>query len=151
MFGNPRRGRQARNFTTNVLKILDLKSSSEQIFSENRRWVPLKDNDIHVLCSHNLICLELSNHNMILPVRRILKVTHVVKVKLFIFTDWKIRSCVWNDFSEIQELYKDAISYSALNFHISQPISGNPHQHLRMDWCYREKLLDGNCLGEKFD
>ena len=30
MFENPRRGRQARNFTTNVPKILDLKSSSEQ-------------------------------------------------------------------------------------------------------------------------
>ena len=41
MFENPRRGKQARNFTTNVLKILDLKSSSEQIFSENCRWVPL--------------------------------------------------------------------------------------------------------------
>ena len=35
MFENPRRGRQARNFTTNVPKILDLKSSTEQIFSEN--------------------------------------------------------------------------------------------------------------------
>ena len=33
MFENPRRGRQARNFTTNIPKILDLKSSSEQIFS----------------------------------------------------------------------------------------------------------------------
>ena len=33
MFENDRRGRQARNFTTNVPKILDLKSSSEQIFS----------------------------------------------------------------------------------------------------------------------
>ena len=33
MFENPRRGREARNFTTNVPKILDLKSSSEQIFS----------------------------------------------------------------------------------------------------------------------
>ena len=32
MFENPRRGRQARTFTTNVPKILDLKSSSEQIF-----------------------------------------------------------------------------------------------------------------------
>ena len=32
MFENPRGGRQARNFT-NVPKILDLKSSSEQIFS----------------------------------------------------------------------------------------------------------------------
>ena len=41
MFENPRRGRQARNFGKNVPKILDLKSSSEQIFSENCRWVPL--------------------------------------------------------------------------------------------------------------
>ena len=32
MFENPRRGRQAGNFTINVPKILDLKSSSEQIF-----------------------------------------------------------------------------------------------------------------------
>ena len=42
MFENPRRGSQARNFTlTNVPKILDLKLSSEQIFSKNWRWVPL--------------------------------------------------------------------------------------------------------------
>ena len=32
MFENPRKGRQARNFTTNVPKNLDLKSSSEEIF-----------------------------------------------------------------------------------------------------------------------
>ena len=42
MFENPSRGRQARNFTTNVPKNLDLKSSSEQIFSKNWRWVPLR-------------------------------------------------------------------------------------------------------------
>ena len=41
MFENPRRGRQATKFTTNVPKILDLKSSSEQLFSKNWRWVPL--------------------------------------------------------------------------------------------------------------
>ena len=35
VFEKPRRGRQARNFTTNVPKILDLKSSSEQMFSGN--------------------------------------------------------------------------------------------------------------------
>ena len=40
-FENPRGGMQARNLTTNVPKILDLKSSSEQIFSKNCRWVPL--------------------------------------------------------------------------------------------------------------
>ena len=34
MFENPRRGRQAINFTTNAPKILGLKSSSEQIFSQ---------------------------------------------------------------------------------------------------------------------
>ena len=41
MFENPRRGRQAKNFSTNVPKILDLKSSSEQIFSKICRWVPM--------------------------------------------------------------------------------------------------------------
>ena len=60
MFETPRRGRQARNFTTNVPKILVLKSSSEQIFSRKlpsgapailrgileekySKWVKLKD------------------------------------------------------------------------------------------------------------
>ena len=43
MFENPRRGRQARNFTTNVPKILVLKSSSEQIFS---RKLPLGAPDV---------------------------------------------------------------------------------------------------------
>ena len=41
MFENPRRGRKARKFTTNVPKFLDLKSSTEQIVAENWRWVPL--------------------------------------------------------------------------------------------------------------
>ena len=49
MFENPRRGRQARNFTTNVPKILGLKSSSEQILSENCRWVPLLEQGIRKL------------------------------------------------------------------------------------------------------
>ena len=35
MFENPRRGRQARNYTTNVPKTVNLKSSSEQIFSDD--------------------------------------------------------------------------------------------------------------------
>ena len=42
MFENPSGGMQANNVTTNVPKILVLKSSSEQIFSENCRWVPPK-------------------------------------------------------------------------------------------------------------
>ena len=49
-FENPRRGRLARDFTTNVPKILDLKSSSEQIFSENCRWVPLYHINIFTFC-----------------------------------------------------------------------------------------------------
>ena len=40
MLQNPRRGRQARNFKTKVPKILDLKLSTKQIFSETWRWVP---------------------------------------------------------------------------------------------------------------
>ena len=38
---DPRRGRQARNLATKIPKILDLKSSSEQIFSKNCHWMPL--------------------------------------------------------------------------------------------------------------
>ena len=50
MFANPRRGRLAINFTTYVPKILDLILSSEQIFSENWRWVPLVLNEqLHIL------------------------------------------------------------------------------------------------------
>ena len=41
MFENPRIDRQAKNYAKNVPKILDLKSSSEQISSKNCRWVPL--------------------------------------------------------------------------------------------------------------
>ena len=48
MFEYPRMGRQARNFTTNVPKILDVKSSSGQIFSENWCWVPL--NELKAVC-----------------------------------------------------------------------------------------------------
>ena len=49
MFENRKRGRQARNFTTNVPKILDLKSPSEQIFS---RKLPLGAPDIK---AHNVM------------------------------------------------------------------------------------------------
>ena len=49
MFENPRRGRQARNLTTNAPKILVLKSSSEQIFSRKLplgapvQWKPARE------------------------------------------------------------------------------------------------------------
>ena len=38
MFENPRTGRQARNFTRKLLKILDLKSSYEQISLRRKRF-----------------------------------------------------------------------------------------------------------------
>ena len=51
MFENPRRGRQARNFTTNVPKIVVLKSSSEQIFS----LMYVGGNRCSEICSVNFI------------------------------------------------------------------------------------------------
>ena len=54
MFENPRRGRQARNFTKNVQKILDLKKSPEQIFSKNGRWVLMSDAPYRRAYSENL-------------------------------------------------------------------------------------------------
>ena len=58
MFENPRRGRQAKNFATTVPKILDLKSSSEQIFSENCRWVPLISSSVE--CEQPLIACRVT-------------------------------------------------------------------------------------------
>ena len=44
---------EARNFTTNAPKVLDLKSSSEQVFSKNCRWVPLMSVQLkHVNFNH---------------------------------------------------------------------------------------------------
>ena len=43
MFENPRRGGQARNLTTNVAKILDLKSSPNRYILKNWRRVPLQN------------------------------------------------------------------------------------------------------------
>ena len=54
-------GRQARNFRTNVPKSLDLRSSSEQIFSENSRWVPLVVNHSIGYTSFYML-LSLSNN-----------------------------------------------------------------------------------------
>ena len=57
MFENPRRGRQARNFTINVPKILDLKSSSEQIFSTQRG----------VKANHSILNFRIPFHQCKLP------------------------------------------------------------------------------------
>ena len=53
MFENPRRGREARNFTENDPKILDLKSLSEQImFRKLSLGAPDENHTGYGLCSH---------------------------------------------------------------------------------------------------
>ena len=49
MFENPRRGKQARNFTTNAPKILHIKSSSEEIFFRKLSLGAPDDNSIQHL------------------------------------------------------------------------------------------------------
>ena len=51
MFENPRRGRRARNSTTNVPKILDLKSSFEQTFSELTLGAPVGSGNKAAQCT----------------------------------------------------------------------------------------------------
>ena len=58
MFENPRRGRHARNFTTNAPKILDLKSSSEQIFSRKLPLGAPDENGTAFTRRRQLFCLE---------------------------------------------------------------------------------------------
>ena len=76
MFENPRRGRQARNFTTNVPKILDLKSSSEQIFS---RKLSLGAPEMWITISFAVTCmLRSTTTQFVTEARRFVpKVTHV--------------------------------------------------------------------------
>ena len=54
MFENPRRGRQAKNFTINVPKILDLKSSSEQIFFPKLSLGAPEAEFLIILISHSI-------------------------------------------------------------------------------------------------
>ena len=60
-FEIPRKGRQARNFSTNVPKILHLKSSSEQIFSKNCPWVPLTPSGLDLFIKENVGKLAIHN------------------------------------------------------------------------------------------
>ena len=64
MFENARRGRQARNFTTNAPKILDLKSSSEQIFS---RKLPLGAPEVNI---NQATLSECTEHLFVQSVKR---------------------------------------------------------------------------------
>ena len=74
---NPRRGREARKLTTNVPKILDLKSSSEQIISkkltlgapvltfesvEETSWCASSNETSSAILSHGTISLVFSTN-----------------------------------------------------------------------------------------
>ena len=73
MFENPRRGRQARNFTINAPKILDLKSSSEQIFS---RKLPLGAPDVKKDMRISSVSLITSLHITLLYILGNFQYTH---------------------------------------------------------------------------
>ena len=69
MFENPKRGKQARNFTTNVPNILDLKSSSKQIFSKNWRWVPLSHFMVRLFNLYVFCCWGKKRSCLLCPLR----------------------------------------------------------------------------------
>ena len=66
MFENHRRGRQARNFTTNVPKILDLKSSSEQIFFRKLSLGAPEYENVKLLCFEFMLESAAEQHGLIL-------------------------------------------------------------------------------------
>ena len=90
MFENPRRGRQAKNLTKNVPKFLDLKSSSEKVFSENWRWVLLffffvgtRTCSYPVECKHSAVARGLQDFNCSCSVsysRRVLGIPEWVRI-----------------------------------------------------------------------
>ena len=104
MFENPRRGRQARNFTINVPKILDLQSFSEQIFSENWRWVPLV-----ILYKDEIFQMQISNALLVTAV-------HDVKMKLGdnILKYWE--AFTWKDETSDNKLSNCSLYFTALQY-----------------------------------
>ena len=58
MFENARRGRQARNFTKNVPKILDLKWSTEQIFQVRKLTLGAPETKLESLSCYLFLSLE---------------------------------------------------------------------------------------------
>ena len=84
MFENPRRGRQERNFKTNISKILDLNSSSEQIFfrklllgGPGKSWnlEELRSSIIHTVVQFNFLCQLLCTFDLSKSVSSTPKVT----------------------------------------------------------------------------
>ena len=94
MFENPRRLRQARNFTTNLPKILDLKSSSEQIFSENWRWVPLC---VFTSWAQALARVQTINKNIIANMRQYLYLSCRSRFYSYAAHVYAFCSAVWED------------------------------------------------------
>ena len=67
MFKNPRRSRQARNFTENDPKILDLKSSSEQIiFRKLSLGAPVFTTEVKLIDCTRLYFVESIRKNFVL-------------------------------------------------------------------------------------
>ena len=66
MFENPRGGGQERNFSTNVPKTLDLKSSSEQLTKIIFRKLTLgaPDKRLRVCFKHTLLSMDLAQSAM---------------------------------------------------------------------------------------
>ena len=94
MFENPRRLRQARNFTTNLPKILDLKSSSEQIFSENWRWVSLC---VFTSWAQALARVQTFNKNIIANMRQYLYLSCRSRFYSYAAHVYAFCSAVWED------------------------------------------------------
>ena len=80
-------GRQSRNFTINVPKILDLKWSSKQIFSENWRWVLLTLRKLLLATSYNLnYCIKDHVHLIITTMKEIQ--TRILLIPFLFSTLW---------------------------------------------------------------
>ena len=114
MFENPRRGRQARNCTTNAPKILDLNRLPNRYSSENCRWVPLiLENTLIVSDWHNsrplywpqvqkrlqkrMSCLQVDSSQL----RRSKKKKTMTSFHPVARSIWKFKTCPSNSYGSI--------------------------------------------------
>ena len=138
MFENPRRGRQARNFTTNVPKILDLKSSSEQIFSRKLSLgAPVVSLKSHIRLSFSgLKCKRVRLVGVIKPVNiftqyRGYRQRQIWMVLLHVLTGYQAISYSNTEVDQIRRSFLHDITIIQWNWAVHELIAqGDPMNHL---------------------
>ena len=138
MFENPRRGKQAINFTINVLEFLDLKWSSKQIFSENWRWVPLTLRKLLLAASYNSNYCKKDHIHLIINIMKEIQ-TRILIIPFLFSTLWLYDWWLVKVFKTLNDRQSCLFS----NFtNQKNPANLNYHMSIKKSQAILERLTD---------